>query len=399
MSGPHPRLSRPTTQETLLRRSAEYWNELWKTPSADMMHAGAAGELLVARTRLLLTGLVLCIPLADLVIPPRSAETLIGIAAAAVAVAIALLAYRLARRSAYQPWIGFATSVTDVSLVSATLAAMLLSGDPVAALNSRVVYEIYLLALAATTLRFDPRVCQVTGAVAVAQYAAVIGLAVWRFDLDVASPYGAVSWGDQVARLMLLGIVAMLGAVVVERSRQLQRSGGRDRLTGLYNRWLLDDLFAVEASRAKRHGRPLSVLMIDVDHFKQLNDTYGHLQGDAALLAVASAIRRNVRALETVARYGGEEFVVLLPETTHAVALQRAEAIRTAVEKSLLETRGGSDAIALTVSIGVATLPVDGSDPQRVLEMADERLYAAKHAGRNRVTGAMGGLEGGAASA
>ena len=372
----------------MLRRSAAYWNEIWATPSATMMHAGAAGELLVARTRLVLAVLVLLLPLADLLIPPRNPETLMGIGAAGVAMVIAVFAYGLARRHTYRPWVGFVTSLLDVTLVSATLLAFVYAGQPLAAVNSRVVYEIYVLALAATTLRFDPRICTVTGVVAVLQYGGIVGLVAWKAGGVGSLPYGTFAWGDQVARLMLLCIVAALGAVVVERSRQLQRSGGRDRLTGLYNRWLFDDLFAVEASRAKRYGRPLSVMMLDVDHFKRLNDTYGHLQGDEVLLGVSAVVRRNVRALETVARYGGEEFVVLLPETPHGIALQRAEAIRAAVEKMLLQVRGGTDAIQITVSIGVATLPADGSEREAVLDRADERLYRAKREGRNRVFGA-----------
>jgi diguanylate cyclase (GGDEF)-like protein len=162
----------------------------------------------------------------------------------------------------------------------------------------------------------------------------------------------------------------------------------QDPLTGLYNRRHLDERLAGELAAAQRHGRPVSVLMIDVDHFKSVNDAHGHLAGDEALKMVTFVLRGAVRREDILARYGGEEFVVIARETSLEGARALAERIRGAVERSHCAWQGHD--LGVTVSIGVTvsvglTEFVPGRSERDVLVAADRALYLAKQAGRNRV--------------
>jgi len=136
--------------------------------------------------------------------------------------------------------------------------------------------------------------------------------------------------------------------------------------------------------RSRRYGRPFSLVMLDIDHFKSINDTYGHLAGDKALRALAALIRGEVRPTDVVARYGGEEFVLALPETAGTGAVTLAERLRVRVAGHALAVTA-DHTISMTVSIGVASYPDGANSVQKLLSAADQALYAAKSAGRNRV--------------
>jgi diguanylate cyclase (GGDEF)-like protein len=196
------------------------------------------------------------------------------------------------------------------------------------------------------------------------------------------------------------GLTFMLGAIVVlvcwtlvftlrdkvRAQRRLAELAATDPLTKLSNRRTLDLHLDEEWRRARRNGSPMSVLFIDIDHFKRLNDTYGHAVGDEVLAAIADCIASVARrSIDIVARYGGEEFAVVLPDTVSNTAIHVAEKIRRVIEtlrvKSLPPDHGG-----VTVSIGVATCrPSDGGTPPELVAAADAQLYAAKAAGRNQV--------------
>jgi diguanylate cyclase (GGDEF)-like protein len=164
--------------------------------------------------------------------------------------------------------------------------------------------------------------------------------------------------------------------------RQLATS---DELTGLVNRREFDRIMLDEDGRAKRFGHSLSLLMIDVDHFKTVNDRFGHPTGDAVLREVAERIKGQVRDVDRVARYGGEEFAVVLVQTEPRQAADVAERIRQAVgEKPVLA--GADGEIPITISVGVATLPTHATSAPGLIAASDRALYAAKAAGRNRVT-------------
>lgn len=157
-----------------------------------------------------------------------------------------------------------------------------------------------------------------------------------------------------------------------------------DSLTGLLNHRHAQEVLRVELRRAERYGRPLAVMMLDVDGFKQFNDTYGHPQGDLLLQSIARILRANVRRVDHIGRYGGEEFIVILPETSYPEACALAERIRKAVENTPFAT-GDGRAIRKTVSIGLAAYSHDTKTATELLQQADNALYRAKRAGKNRV--------------
>ena len=365
---------------------------LWQVPDPFLLDAGASGELLVARIRLLLTLIILAIPVQSLLREPGLREHFVGIAATLSAVAFAAFLLWLVRRELHRPWLGLLTSSLDVTIVSATLAAYLLLGEPHIAVNSRVVYPAYFIALGATCLRYDTRVCLLASGLAMAQYAAIVLLAAAGRDLNDPAAwapfrYGMFSWADQLSRIIMLGAAGVLSTAVVWRIARLRHLSVVDRLTGLPNRGYLDARFAAEVARALRHGRPLAMAMVDVDHFKRFNDSFGHAAGDVGLKVVTATIRRALRSSDIVARYGGEEFVVILPETAVAAAMEKLEAIRLAIANTIIPLPRQTTAVTLTVSAGVAVLGPDGEDVHSLLDRADERLFRAKHAGRNRVVG------------
>jgi len=163
----------------------------------------------------------------------------------------------------------------------------------------------------------------------------------------------------------------------------LQELAVRDSLTGLYNRRYLDETLEREVSRARREGIPLSLVMLDIDYFKRVNDTYGHQVGDEVLRTLAATLSADIRAEDVACRYGGEEFLILLPNMPLGNAMQRAEAWRAAVER--LSIAHGNFRLTFTISLGVSAYPDHGKTPDELTRCADQALYKAKRDGRNRV--------------
>lgn len=167
-----------------------------------------------------------------------------------------------------------------------------------------------------------------------------------------------------------------------ERNRTLERQVLRDGLTGLYNRRYMQDRLREELARAHRYRRDLALLLLDVDHFKRVNDTLGHPAGDLALARVARTLRSTIRDTDIPARYGGDEFAVILPEASHDGGRAVGERIRAAVEAM---DASGVEASRITVSVGIAAFPIDADDAALLIEQADRALYQAKRDGKNRV--------------
>jgi len=203
-----------------------------------------------------------------------------------------------------------------------------------------------------------------------------------RGVLNVADRYDDACFGAD--DLQLLEELAGHGAVALqnaERYEALLARSQHDGLTGLANRSHCWSVLRTELARAKRYGRVLSVVMLDVDYFKQYNDSFGHLEGDRALEQVASVIRGSCRSSDIASRYGGEEFVVVLPETSIDGAVRLAEKIRAGVQADDLRRLR----TPLSVSAGVASYPAHGRNIRSIVEAADRQLYRAKRRGRNRV--------------
>jgi diguanylate cyclase (GGDEF)-like protein len=174
----------------------------------------------------------------------------------------------------------------------------------------------------------------------------------------------------------------LLLAEIAERKRieqKLRELSEIDPLTAIYNRRKLFERLGFEVEKAKRYGRPLSLLMFDLDHFKRVNDKFGHNIGDAVLKTTANIVSGVIRNADIFARYGGEEFIIVSPETDITGAAALAEKIRSAVEQCLYPIAG-----RITVSLGVAELSCNETDAVLV-KRADEALYAAKRRGRNRM--------------
>ncbi|MHC4662702.1 MAG: GGDEF domain-containing protein [Planctomycetota bacterium] len=183
----------------------------------------------------------------------------------------------------------------------------------------------------------------------------------------------------------LYGMITLRMAGLYMKVREISIT---DPLTGIYNRRYLMEALEREVSRAKRYSHKLSFMMIDVDHFKCYNDRYGHQMGDTILRIIADHMRNATRKNDLIARYGGEEFSVVLPETGKKEALQFAERLRQEVQKNpYLECDSHPDG-RITISIGVAEMPADAENEDKLISLADEALYRAKQAGRNRVCAA-----------
>jgi diguanylate cyclase (GGDEF)-like protein len=189
--------------------------------------------------------------------------------------------------------------------------------------------------------------------------------------------------------LRFFALAALAAAGIVGRAEVLEKLIFIDKLTGLYNRAYFDDQIEREIERANRSNTSVALLMADLDHFKRINDSFGHQAGDFALAHVASLIRANIRQIDVAARYGGEEFAVLLPSTRLRQGLTVADQIRRAVMSKELKKKSTGEVLGrVTISIGVATLGEEDNG-HSLFDRADACLYAAKRAGRNRVIGEL----------
>jgi diguanylate cyclase (GGDEF)-like protein len=221
----------------------------------------------------------------------------------------------------------------------------------------------------------------------------MLGMLIVRPLARLTGAAAKVAAGDLTAEVPVggsgeVGHLSQAFATLVARLREresqadLERLSVTDALTGLYNRRHLMGTLSSEVQRTRRLRRTFSVLLVDVDRFKQYNDTYGHLAGDTALVKIADILRKATRGVDCVARYGGEEFLVMLLEATIATAAVVAERIRSRVAAEAFD--GGT----VTVSIGMAECPTHGDTPEDLIASADAAMYQAKADGRNRVVSA-----------
>jgi len=402
-SGQILKLERPIGKRTVARRSPlaplgrldmkakNYLAALWSGPDPVLAEAGVAGELLVAKIRLGLATLLLVIPAINSLFffPVETKEGLIGLGLASGTFALAVTMYLLISRSFNPSWLRFLSSSFDVTLITAALAMFFLANQPHTAVNSKVVFEGYFLAIGSTSLRYDKRICITAGLLAFAEYFAIVFFAAHHWDLNSAAyapyPYGMFSWSAQISRLIMMLTASGLSIALVSRSQRLLQLATSDPLTGLFNRGYVDERLAMELSRAQRYDKSLTVAVVDADHFKALNDTHGHAAGDLVLKKLAELLRGSLRHSDTTGRYGGEEFVVILPETDMETARRKVESLREAIASTPIALPHGRETVRLTISAGLASFPEDGEDAAELFATADERMFAAKREGRNRV--------------
>ena len=364
---------------------------IWSKPDPALAAAGIEGELVVARVRVVAVALLLIAPTWNIIHHYDQPMHITGFSVTLAAGIAALIFWIRLRRGRWQPWIGFATSAFDVSMVSLALVTFLIVASPMVALNSKVTFEMYFLAIVATSLRYDARICILVGLLAVCQYAAMWIYAGARYNLSdpvwvtSAGPYSAVDLGT---RLILLLIATALAVTIVRRAQRLLYLASRDRLTGLFNRGHFDRTMVGAVDSAARDEQPLSLALLDIDHFKQVNDNYGHALGDRVLVQVAHLLSRAMRRTDIVARYGGEEFVILMPGTSRDAAQSAVEELRKEIAASPIDL-GDGQILNLNFSAGVAGIPDDSNviSPKDLVSCADARLLAAKRAGRARVVG------------
>jgi two-component system, cell cycle response regulator len=194
-----------------------------------------------------------------------------------------------------------------------------------------------------------------------------------------------INFPELEARVRSMLRIKRLQDQLEEKNRELEQLSIRDGLTGLYNHRHLHELLAEEYERSRRTGEPMSVVMLDLDRFKEVNDTHGHQAGDRVLEELSAILRESAREIDKLGRYGGEEFMAILPDSDPQAAVTFAERVREMVRRQRFEI-SEHEPLRMTISAGVASYPHDGADSaRRLVHHADLALYSAKNSGRDRV--------------
>jgi two-component system cell cycle response regulator len=362
----------------------DLWRSLRAPPDEVLLEIGAEGELVVARLRVLLSALLLFLPAINVATGGGVHESLIGLAGVALAVVFSLAWLSFAQTRRRHRWLPWVSATFDVSVVSFVLWLLTL-GNPAAGLNSVVVFCAYPLVVLGTALRNDVRVTLGAGLLATLQFLLLSGYHLARADGPLASEaYGTVFLSTQLQRVVLLLASTLITTLVVARMQRIVQLSGTDGLTGLPNRTFLNLRVPQFIAEAREAGDTLSLVLLDVDHLKRINQELGHAAGDAALKHVVQVLKLELRREEPLLRVGGEEFVLILRQPVGA-AWERADALRRRLEASPFLPGPGQEPRHLTFSAGVAGCPTDAVDVSGLMRNADLRLRTAKRAGRNRV--------------
>ena len=365
----------------------EFWRRFRAPPDALMLEIGAGGELLVAKLRAILSLALLLLPLTSIATgqygPSQGIAGVFGVILAVIASQLILLLARQPHRFRWLPWL---TTGYDITLTPLVLVLLALD-SPAASLNSMVAWAFYLVAICMTALRNDGRLTLYAGLLAMLQYgalaAAVFALAEAPEEL-VSVDAGTVRAASVLQRMLLIGIVTAIMAAVVYRMQRLVELSGTDGLTGLPNRTLLAHHFPALLEAARERGGSLSLGLINLDHFRRINDAVGTSTGDRALRHAVDVLREGLEEDDLLVRLGGEEFVLLLA-LPPGRAWERLEQQRRELANRPFIPAPDADPIRLTFSAGMACWPGDGADLSQLMRRADLRLSQAKLEGRNRV--------------
>jgi diguanylate cyclase (GGDEF)-like protein len=354
-----------------------------------LLRARRSGERIVATLRLALVATFIAVTSLHL---GSGAALAFQFALSATALAYAGLLYWWASKSTNR-WLPWVSCGLDVTLTSIGLSIFIVSGDPLLALNNRVLFEVYFFAIANSALRYDWRLCAFTVGLACLQCLGLTGYAAVHWDLStLRGPEERFLPVAHALRLVLLAAAGASAIAVARWARHLRLMVGTDELTGLSQRRPFLERIEEQLTGSSPSRRVLSIAVLDIDEFKRFNDAFGHLAGDRALQLLAERLRSAVRATDLVARFGGEEFVVAFPGMEVELAVMRVEDLRIKLAQVPIPVDGVVH--WLTMSAGVGSWPVDGGSFTEVLAQADVRLYEAKRRGRNCVVGpAPRGLE------
>ena len=347
---------------------------VWPPVDPALVDAGREGELAVARTRIAIVGLLALNPAVVFVRQPVSTAASLTLVVDIFFLALSVTVLQLVRRHPPVPWLGFAAAALDVSVVSFYHVTVFVGAFAPLPVSSRVAFALYLLAILATSLRNDGRVATFAGLLAASEWLALIRV-FEDADLDMMAA------GEE---LVIIAAATMLARIIASRARGLRLSSVRDNLTGLLNRAHFEERLATELMRSTRTHRPLALAIIDVDQFKRVNDTAGHLSGDEVLREVAARLTKTVRRSDLYCRFGGDEFALAFIDTSVVDAAARLEEIRRTVSATPIPLRIQA-VVTITCSAGVAVSPLDGEDATTLISIADARLLAAKSGGRDRL--------------
>ena len=362
----------------------EFFHAVKHRPDDVMLEIGAGGELLVAYIRVALIALLMMLPLASAFFFDAPHEIIAGIGGVLLSLVISLYWLKLAKRESRPFWLSFASTTSDVSSVSLVLF-LLASFNPSAGTNSVVAWCCYLLCILSTALRNDVRVTFFAGSLAAIQFSAVIFyVLVLNSGNLFSAEYGTANLSNSIQRIFILLIFTLCTALIVYRMQRLVQISGADGLTGLPNRMYLNRRVPQLIQKAKKRGVPLSFALIDLDHFKRINDELGHQAGDTALCHVVGILQKALHPNESLMRIGGEEFLFITPCNVPD-AFKRVDILRLAVAQSHYRPDDSSTSHQLTFSAGISGFSSDAHDMSGLLRCADLRLRQAKANGRNQV--------------
>jgi two-component system cell cycle response regulator len=362
----------------------DLWRSLREPPDEVLLELGAEGEVVLARFRLLLSAFLILLPTINFYSGGNAYESMIGFTGVGLAVLLSQAWLTLARRRRRYRWLSYVSASFDVSVVS-MLLILLAFREPSAGLNSVVVWCFYPLVVLATALRNDVRVTLLAGVLAVLQFSLVSSWFLANSEGPIASvAYGTVYLSTQLQRVVILLASTLVTTLVVARMQRLVQLSGTDGLTGLPNRTFLNLRLPQIIAEARGEGDTICLALIDLDHFKRINDELGHQAGDRALRHIVETLRLELRREEPLLRVGGEEFVLVLRQPLGA-AWERMDSLRRTLERSPFDPGFDAEPRRVTLSAGMACCPTDAVDVSGLMRSADLRLRAAKRSGRNRV--------------
>ncbi|MFI5233561.1 MAG: diguanylate cyclase [Gemmatimonadales bacterium] len=369
-----------------VRSDRNFRRIFWPAQEPELADAGRAGEVVIAQGRLFVAALLALPGTITWIRAPHNLQGPIGIALALVATGVGFPILRRAHRGQGGSYLGLSSVVLDVTLVTLYQLLLLLGGDAESALHSRITFTLYALAITVSALRYDGRLVRVAGLIAVGEYLALIGWANATGHVFDAAGLRISGSGlrSQLEYSLILLTATALAAVIVDRAQVLRLSGIRDPLTRLSNRGYFHERAHEELARTARTSKPSTIAMLDIDHFKAVNDSHGHAAGDLVLITFASVLRSTLRASDLIARLGGEEFALLLPETSLENARITLEAIRATLRETHVVLDNGQT-VQVTFSAGIAVWPEDGTGVLKLLQVADDRLLTGKRGGRDVV--------------